>query len=127
MHVLLCWALQPTIRRRISLAFALCYSAPALGALLALGSIFGPFPQSPAPPATADAPLPDCMQCTPPRARRCLFGKPGGLPGHHLPLSAVVDIHVSKSDAKIIGPPVRHDVHAGRSCQAPPQCPSPVP
>jgi len=53
MHVMLRWAMQPTMRRRINLAFALWYSALALGALLALGDVFGPFPRLPALPAEA--------------------------------------------------------------------------
>jgi hypothetical protein len=45
MHIVLRWAMQPAIRRCINLAFALWYSALALGALLALGGVLGPFPR----------------------------------------------------------------------------------
>jgi hypothetical protein len=47
------------------------------------------------------------------RAGRRLLGKAGGLPGHHLPLAAVIDVHIGKPDAKTIGLPVGHDVNAG--------------
>ena|SRR5437660_7822186 len=53
MHIVLRWAMQPTIRRRINLAFALWYSALALGVLLALGGVFGPLSRPPGPPAEA--------------------------------------------------------------------------
>ena len=36
----------------------------------------------------------------------------GGLPGHHLPLSAPVGVNVSETNAKTVGSPLRHDADA---------------
>ena len=74
---------------------------------------------------------PRCRSRTTARSARCstfyasddggatkhLLRQAGGLPGHHLPLAALIGVDVGEADAEAVGAALRHDADAARAGQ----------